>query len=351
MNKIKVLIFVGLSVLVCNKIFGDWKAGVVPKKKSVRILTLNTALLTVFFEQINVNMKDNVTRARMIGETIREMNRQHKGPDIIVFQEAFDRNALSTALFNEIRLIYPYTFFDQRINAYVGGGVASGLALLSKYPIKMSLLEDYTCWAGVEALARKGIMGVELNIDGCPFYMFTTHLQAGVSKDWFVKLIGKSRDVFSQIKGSKPRSCKIGNRVVDPNSISGDEIRIAELYQAKELIDHFVKDKNAPIVLAGDFNISRTRDRDEKTNKLYYYELFKIFPGALDTYLNGSKQINSSSWDPDGTYKPDESDRVDYVLLLNHKSNITGKSDIINNFTHEMTDHLGIMATIEFECK
>lgn len=52
----------------------------------------------------------------------------------------------------------------------------------------------------------------------------------------------------------------------NPDKLSSEEIVNIELHQAKKEIDSFVKDKNAPIIFAGDFNISRLRDLEITTN-------------------------------------------------------------------------------------
>ncbi len=337
-KKNKFLHLLYLSILIINgKPLEAVQQTATSLDKKVNVLTLNTALLTVFFGQIDINMKNNNSRAELIGKTIKDMSTK---PDIIVFQEAFDSKALRNKLYKEIKDIYPHTFFDTRQNAFFGGGVDSGLAILSRYPITRKLQKDFSCWAGVEALARKGIMGAEISIDGCPFYMFTAHFQAGVSKDWYIKLAGNAKNWLSKLKLTEPRSCEGKN----PDKLTSEEIINIELHQAKKEIDSFVKDKNAPIIFAGDFNISRLRDL------VNYNEFLKTFPGALDTYINGSKKIKSSSWEK-GTVADTETDRVDYVWLLNPSQNIKAKSDIIDTFTDKMTDHLGLIGTIEFNCK
>lgn len=311
------------------------------EKNTVRILTLNTALLTVFFGTTEVNLKNNHNRASLIGKTIRAMSPQ---PDIVVIQEGFDGPAVRDSLYPEIKSLYPYVFFDLRDNALLGG-VDSGLAMFSKYPSTKKIQKDFTCWAGVEALARKGIMGAELFVNGCPFYMFTAHFQAGVAKDWYYNVAANARKVADTVKdwftGSESqRSCE-GK---DPNSLSSQDIGLMELRQAKKEIDAFVTDKSAPVVFAGDFNISRMRDYKN------YEQFLKIFPGALDTFLQGSRKIKSSSWE-NGAVATTQTDRVDYAWLLNPSERIKGTSEIIDNFTDKMTDHLGILATIEFTCR
>lgn len=340
MNKSRLLSIMYISVLIWStQLFGEIGeiVEISDQKNTVRILTLNTALLSVLFGKIDINMKDIDNRAALIGQTIKAMSPQ---PDIIVFQEAFNGKALRNILYNEIKNIYPHTFFDMRTNAYLGGGVDSGLAMLSKYPITRKLQKDFSCWAGVEALARKGVMGAELLINGCQFYMFTAHFQAGISKDWYIRLAANARDWLGKLQKA-PQRCE-GNK--DPNWLRSEEIVNMELREAKKEINGFVKNKTAPVIFAGDFNISRLRDLEN------YDEFLKTFPGALDTYINGSQKIKSTSWE-DGKVADTQTDRVDYIWLLNPSPGIKAKSDIIDNFTSKMTDHLGILGTIEFSCK
>ncbi len=219
-------------------------------KKTIRVLTLNTGLMSVFFGSISIGLKENKKRALLLGTTIKNMGKLQ--PDVIAFQEAFDKRRVNSYLYKVIKDRYPYAYFDDRAGSYLGG-VNSGLVIFSKYPIKRKMIKDYECWAGVEALARKGIMGVELDVDGCPFYLFNTHLQAGVDRAWYIKMFGV-----------RPRSCEGKS----PNSLSSSQIVQMELRQAKREIQKFVgtKDyftKEAPILLVGDLNISRTRDSED----------------------------------------------------------------------------------------
>lgn len=329
----KIVIINSLCLLVCSSFVDSYAANrnSSTDKKTVRVLTLNTGLMSVFFGTISIGLKNNKERAKLLGETIKDMGVLQ--PDVIAFQEAFDRKRLLSEFYGQLKNIYPYTYFDSRLAAYLGG-VDSGLAIFSKYPITKKMIKDYDCWAGVEALARKGIMGVKINVDGCPFYLFNTHLQAGVDRQWYIRAFGL-----------RPRSCEGKS----PGKLSSSEIVQIELRQAKREIEKFVETKDyfnltAPILLVGDLNISRIRDEED------YEVLLETFPAVLDTYYNGSQKVKSSSWDK-GKVADSQTDRVDYALLLNPIPGIDAQSNIIKNFTADMTDHLGVLVELSFTCE
>lgn len=310
------------------------------ERKTVKVLTLNIGLMSVFFGTISIGLKENKKRAFLIGQAIKNMSDEQK-PDVIAFQEAFDKRRIRSYLYPQIKKDYPYSYYDERVGAYLGG-VGSGLVLFSKYPLRRKTIVDYSCWAGVEALARKAIMGVELSVDGCPFYLFSTHLQAGVDKDWYIKMFGV-----------RPRSCE----GISPNELNSDEIRLVELRQAKREINKFLKTSDyktikAPILLVGDFNISKDRDwLGTDDNKLYIYNKMvdEIFTGVHDTYETGSKKIKSTQWH-DGKVAESETYRVDYALVLNPSKDINAHSNIVDIFTEKMTDHLGTLVEVSFTC-
>jgi endonuclease/exonuclease/phosphatase family metal-dependent hydrolase len=305
----------------------DEQQEIMSAQKTVKILSLNRGLMSVFFGTISVGLKKNSNRAYLLAKTIKFMNSEQ--PDVIAFQEAFDQRRLQM-LYNTIKDIYPYAFFDERLGAFLGG-VDSGLVIFSKYPIVKKMIKDFDCWAGIEALARKGVMGVELSVDGCPLYLFNTHLQAGVDREWYVKMFG-----------IRPRSCE-GE---DPGSLTSSQIVQKELRQAAQEIKKFVGTQNyfnlnSPILFVGDFNISRLRDSQD------YDAFLKTFPGALDTYYKGSQTVKSTSWQK-GFVADTETDRVDYIWLLNPSSAYNVHSNIVKTFTESMTDHLGILSELSF---
>lgn len=302
----------------------------VPNRKAVKVLTLNIGLMSVFFNTISIGLKKNSTRAFMLGGTLKDMEPKEQ-PDIIAFQEAFDSRRLHY-LYNMIEDMYPYSLFDDRRGAFFGG-VNSGLVIFSKYPIVKKMIKDFDCWAGVEALARKGIMGAEFSIDGCPLFLFNTHLQAGIDKEWYIRMFGL-----------RSRSCE-GE---DPSTLTSSQIVQKELRQASQEIKKFTEMQDystfeAPILFVGDFNISRLRDRGD------YKAFLTIFPEALDTFYKGLQEIKSTSWE-DGEVAETETDRVDYVWLLNPSSNNAASSNIIKTFNESMTDHLAILAEVTFSC-
>jgi sphingomyelin phosphodiesterase len=137
---------------------------------SLKVLSWNIFMLPVSIKKVG-----QTKRVKYIAE---QMN--HSDYDVIVFQEAFDRDA-RYRLKKLMRAQYPYqegpandkpSWF--RMN--------SGVWILSKHPMKFLDELHFSKNAGVDKVARKGVLLVEINKNGKIYQVAGTHLQAGASK-------------------------------------------------------------------------------------------------------------------------------------------------------------------------
>ena len=117
-----------------------------------------------------------VRRARLIpGRLIQE------GVDVIVFQEAFDGLA-DRILRKKLKDAYPYCmgFKNRKVISYKRAG---GVLIFSKYPLTELESIKYTQCKGVDCIANKGVLLVEVHHPAGKFQLFGTHMQAGGGKE------------------------------------------------------------------------------------------------------------------------------------------------------------------------
>lgn len=200
---------------------------------------LNVNVLNVNIAQLPwpIGIGKRKQRVLLLIRTILELD---TSPDILCFQEAFNRSSRKL-LSHHLRFAYPYSFVDNSIGKFLVG-VNSGLAIFSKFPIIHRELHTYTVYRGVENFAKKGVMGVRIEIDhhnsrnvwqNLKLSVFTTHLQAG----GFDKT---------------PCICKY----FDKNNMTSSEIKESQVMEAARFINHITDDnEDDGIVLCGDFNL------------------------------------------------------------------------------------------------
>jgi len=295
---------------------------------NLRILSLNTALLSFLFDMVEYGLGDNNARAKLIGDKILNLPLEYQ-PDIILLQETFD-GAAARIIKQIIKDVYPHFIRDNRSASFFVG-VASGLSIASKYPIQDLTIEDYKCVAGIDAMTRKGIMSFYIKYNNLCIKICNTHLQAGVKQRWYYSLL-------MNIKGVKADS------KIPLNKLTSDQVRVFQLAQA----EHYLQNKNYDIILfIGDFNNDAYSDlqfEDPRVghdnlitkNKLFSY----IWNKTVDTYDGPNNE--PSEW-----VKPK---RIDYALQIQNNTNYQITSNIIpDQFTYpNMTDHKGIVCNINF---
>ena len=104
-----------------------------------------------------------------------------ESPDVIVFQESYDGKAVRI-LRKKLKPMYPYTqgYQNRKLITYKRAG---GVLMFSKYPMKEVESIRYSWLEGIDKLARKGAMLVEVEHPVKKFQLLGTHMEAGGSKD------------------------------------------------------------------------------------------------------------------------------------------------------------------------
>jgi endonuclease/exonuclease/phosphatase family metal-dependent hydrolase len=346
MKKIFVLLFVA-SVLYGqeNSFFQEeWKGS----SSEFTVLSLNSALLaltayipwvgTVKLKEVG-KLQNNQKRANLIRDVIKRLHQQGNSPDIIVLQEAFDIPVIENFI-AKLKNIYPHSRFDSRSGRFtlVGGiqvpiGTNSGLVILSKFPLKKTMLKDFECFLGEGAFARKGLLGAQLEVNGRTVYVFTTHLQAGVGSEpfkWFEdqKLL--------------PATCTLDDKPIDKTNqrLTTQEVRRAELQQAKKWIDEFATDKKAAVIFAGDLNI-------DIRNAKAVQDIKNVFAGVEDLYnQQKSAPFTGTVWNGN---QVEQGKRIDYMLVVrNPEKLVKGDAWIVTWFGPQHSDHLGYFGRFSF---
>jgi len=170
--------------------------------------------------------------------------------------------------------------------------------IFSKYPLSGFKFRAFTRSIGLEKLASKGIVGVQLVRHGKKVAVFTTHLQAGGKRDPTVK---------------------------------PDQLR-----ECNEFIRTFTNhDKETVIILAGDFNIHSTTPEA-------YSKIFECLVGAQDSYKAGGGPLERTGrYDTDNMKK-----RIDYLLTFD---GVEAVSTIVDPAGDRVSDHLAVFGTISLE--
>lgn len=138
----------------------------------LHIRTHNLAF-TYEFHRIFGNLRPTLERAREIGRWIME-----DPPNVICFQEAFHEDGVRL-LCGIIREKYPHIIHNICPNAM---GLNSGLMIASKYPIKEASFRIFNNIVGVEKLSSRGLLRFRIDKGGVNIDVYTTHLQALLSR-------------------------------------------------------------------------------------------------------------------------------------------------------------------------
>jgi endonuclease/exonuclease/phosphatase family metal-dependent hydrolase len=231
----------------------------------LKLLTLN-----VYQFAYGIESTRNEPRAE---ELVRRIRENQKDFDVIAFQEMWS-NVTRAGVYQQIQALYPYRYEDDQWGALLGLGFTSGLAIYSKYPIVKHMIYTYKNYRGDEDFAKKGLLGVELNIKGKPVYVFTTHLQAGEGNSLV--------------------------RFFDRNKPSTIEMSALQFLEAKEQMESFILERDAPVFWIGDFNII--------AGSQAYQNDLALLDGAVDTFDAAKSNYT-------GTNRS-MTDRIDYIFNL-----------------------------------
>jgi sphingomyelin phosphodiesterase len=136
------------------------------KNRDLKILSWNIYMLPPI-----APVRGRIERAHAIVDTLK-----HAETDIIVFQEAFNHNAVKV-IKDSLATIYPYMYgpFNPRKNIFQ---ISSGVFVISKVPLEVKGIIAYKIAKETDRVARKGAALLEGTWDGKKFQILGTHLQA-----------------------------------------------------------------------------------------------------------------------------------------------------------------------------
>jgi endonuclease/exonuclease/phosphatase family metal-dependent hydrolase len=261
------------------------------QQDSLKVLSWNIYMLP-----LSVKSVGQAKRVQYIAE---QMNAADY--DIIVFQEAFERDA-RYRLSKLLRKNYPYQ--EGPANAKPSFlRMNSGVWILSKHPMKFLDELDYKRATGVDRVARKGALLVEINKNGKTYHVAGTHLQAGASR-------------------------------------KKDEIRHSQFQELQQLL-HRYEVAGVPQLVCGDFN---TPMNDRKNYNLML-ETLKVQDGPLESSLQYTYDAKENDLAAGGEYR----EVLDYILLKDNSQKVSFSKRRVIAFTakwHEkrksLSDHYAV---------
>lgn len=142
---------------------------------------------------------------------------EEQDADCLCLQELGDRKTIQQ-ITSQCKKKYPYMIIDVAAQTF---GVGSGLAILSKYPIEDPQFWAYKDAAGLDALSKKGVLGVRIRLPNTNHItVFNTHLQSQTGSSLF------------------------------------EDIRAKQLAFLESLYPTYSKKETLSVITAGDFNLS-----------------------------------------------------------------------------------------------
>jgi sphingomyelin phosphodiesterase len=272
--------------LVSNKIYAQ-------KEDSLKVLSWNIYMLPA-----NLISLGQAKRVHYIAEQL-----NNSDYDVIVFQEAFDRDA-RYILSKAMRKKFPYQ--EGPANAKPSWfRMNSGVWIVSKYPMKYLDEIEFRKGKGIDRISRKGALLVEVNKNGRIYQIAGTHLQSGAS--------GKK----SQIRISQY------NEIYD----------MLRQYERPDVIQ----------LICGDFNTP-------KNDRKYYnmmLETLKAQDGPLKSNLQTTYDVKLNDLASGGS---DYSEVLDYIFIRGNTNKIRYSSRNVVAFKarwHEKRQHLSDHFAVE----
>lgn len=302
-----VCIFTSLSIYAAENDSSDSSSFDQNEKiTQINLMTINSANLPYILSRF----PNGKQRAEKLAQTIRDLKPQ---PDIVAFQELFtseSRAAIQRVLKGSYNCV-----FDNRLGRLLVG-VNSGLAICSRFSISNESRYSFKNYRGDENFAKKGVLGVTVHIpDRDPVYVFTTHMHAGGSANRF-----RCIDV---LRGAD-------------TSMSSDEVRFAEMHEARRFIVSYVIEKpKGPIIFMGDFNID-AYDSDES-----YPESLALFRGMVDLYDSARSESDSTTHT--------KKERIDHIWLWKKTETfLEAYSYISNAIGPDVSDHKTVLGVLKY---
>lgn len=285
--------------------------------KELKVLSVNLHLFPAWLKQNKLSTEDGVDG---IVERIKGLIGGDLEPDILVFQELWAPKG-RYLMTKGLQDIWPYFLLDDRCGRFIIG-INSGLAIFSKYPIVDYIRSDYRDKMGDETFARKGCLGVKIEVEAKYFYLFNTHLQSG---------IGVIAEYFNKI----PKLGHWLSKIILGSTKSSTEVRRKQVAQAEEVIEEFtfgVKE-GEKMLFCGDFNTSN--------KKVAEYDNILEVLGAVDTF-----DAELSPFRGTITSRKNKDRRIDFQFDLSR--GLKGYSIITETLPPPYSDHMTLHG--KFEC-
>jgi sphingomyelin phosphodiesterase len=248
-----------------------------------------------------VRVKGKGERADAIGNILKDSDY-----DVIVFQEAFQRNARKK-IFRHLHEKYPYQSgpANQKLISYKTN---SGLWIFSKHPIVSSHSIIFKNKSGIDAFSRKGGLIAEVDVNGSIIQIAGTHLQNS-GHPW----IRQSQCV------------EFYNRLLKPLHKEG-----------------------VPQIVCGDFNINRKKEEE------YNFMLQTL--RATDGELVGALQYSYDRLQNDLHVEAGQNqDLIDYILIRDPSNQFISTSREIkairknwDTIHADLSDHFALEAELRF---
>lgn len=287
MHKIVLFLLLSLSFL-----FSQAQA---PAKPKVKILTWNIQMLPRAFSGFSGSLrKAQAIRLPWIVKYLKNSDY-----DVVVLEELFDKR-ITKKLTSELQSSFPYQYKPQKKGAFK---TTNGICILSKHPMELVGTIFFKDKKGIDAMASKGCVMVEVFVKGLTFQLLSTHLQAGNKHQM---------------------------------------VREKQLMQTfKELISKNKK-PNVPQVFVGDFNIDYFEE--------HYPTLLRII-NMQDALVLEERKF---TYDTENTWKTEKQPRkLDYIffdkrfpiLKASHVKIIRPKGEH-NGKPMDYADHYGLEAVL-----
>lgn len=267
-----------------------------PPPEKIKILSWNIYMLPGV-----VRVKGKGERADAIGNILKDSDY-----DVIVFQEAFQRNARKK-IFRHLHEKYPYQSgpANQKLISYKTN---SGLWIFSKHPIVSSHSIIFKNKSGIDAFSRKGGLITEVDVNGSIIQIAGTHLQNS-GHPW----IRQSQCV------------EFYNRLLQPLHKEG-----------------------VPQIVCGDFNINRKKEEE------YNFMLQTL--RATDGELVGALQYSYDRLQNDLHVEAGRNqDLIDYILIRDPSNQFISTSREIkairknwDTIHADLSDHFALEAELRF---
>lgn len=261
-----------------------------------KLLTWNIQMLPTFPSVPQLNKKQAL-RAPWIVEYLSQQDY-----DLVVLQEVIDKK-MTELLKTGLKEKYPHLV---SVDAKQGiSGCSGGILFASKFPIRYVDHIVYKHVSGVDALAEKGCVLVEAELDGQKFQVAGTHLQAGDDAM-------KEKEVVEIFDG-----------IIRPHRTPG-----------------------VPQLLCGDMNIGAGTERFDlllKTTEMKNFPLDDPRPYTTD---------GENSWNP----KKKRPQHIDHVLLNPRDTATTITRQTVQRArrehegqTMDLADHYGVVAEVQLK--